>query len=201
MDLAARGPSAAVRVALLVAAVFLVTGALACSNDDSPAGPTATLNTEPDTDRTTTTTTTIVEDVEAEVRAAVAKATRSYYEALADPDPADPRLKIHRADPSLEAVQAYARQLADKGQAASYRKAGLPTVSVESATVDRSGTHATAETCTLDRADLIDVETKKVLDGSTSRVRQRHRLRSIDGEWLVVEVEEIEKTEGDSECD
>ena len=96
MDPTPQGPSAVVRcLALVATALGVLVGAAACSKNDEPDSPTATLATAPETTSSTTTdttTTTTVEDIEAEVEAAYLEAERVLLRRRVDRTPTIPGL-------------------------------------------------------------------------------------------------------------
>lgn len=194
MDLAARGPSAAVRVALLVAAVFLVTGALACSNDDPPAGPTATLDTEPDTDRTTTTT---VEDVEAEVKAAYLAAFDAYYDAVSNPA-APNDLGTTHAQESLDRAEDFVDGLKQKNQRAAFPQ-GRPSASDLSISVD--GDMAEVSACERDSSVVVQLPGKEVVDDDSVSSVTQATLKRGDVGWRQVRIEIVRTWNDDLGCD
>ncbi|MBX3313009.1 MAG: hypothetical protein KF906_01715 [Actinobacteria bacterium] len=177
MDHAARGPSAVVRVALLVATACLVTGAASCTRDDDPTpGPTATLTTSPA--RSTTTTT--IEDVEAAYLAAF----EAYYDAVEHPEKPNDLASTH-AGRSLERAESYVAELASKDQRATFPD-GRPSAKVLAVSVDEDS--AVVEACEKDSAVLVEVPGDQIIDDDALSSRTRAALRLDDSGWRLVDL-------------
>lgn len=206
MDPSPKGPSAVVRCLALAAVAWSVcVGATACSNDDEPDPPSATLAPAPPTTASTepadTTTTTTVEDVEADVEAAYLEATEAYYEALRDPDPDDDRLEIHRTEPSLTTVRRIAEDLRSAGDVVRYDRAGLPATEIESVKLARDAGTATVVSCTVDRSERVRTATGAVVDGTEFAARERFEMVFEEGEWRIADGKLVDEFVGARSCE
>ena len=195
MDLAARGPSAIVRVALFVATSCLVTGTTSCSSSDgSTPGLTATLPTAP-SDSTTTTT---IEDVEAEVREAYLAAERTFYEAgqseTFDPDD----LAVGRTGRSLKLV-VRGLELADAdGVYADYGK-DYPVAKITKLRI-LSSRRAELISCVTDDAVVRRRADDVTVNNDVVSRRYRVTLVRDGGLWKIAEEEVLESKVGRKLC-
>lgn len=189
MDPTPQGPSAVVQcLALAAMALGVLVGATACSHDDEPDSPSATLATAPDTTNSTTaatTTTTTIEDVEAQVEAAYHDSFAAYYDAVMRPD-APNRLTETMTGKSLERATEYLDTLIKDRQESSIGDAGPPTAEIMS--VEILGDSAEVRACEVDATILVQGPDRVIVNDAavSSLVDAEMVLRN--GVWLLSDV-------------
>lgn len=178
------------RAALLVVAALAVA---ACSQAETPTGPTADARTSTTAPAAPSTTAPPPETStpEEQVTAAYLEAFDLYAQAGTDPGSPSHHLDDRFMDEALEAVKRNIHRLAQNQTAARF-PSGLPSIQVEEVEVLEPETaHLTA--CIVDQGHKVRIETGEVTDElPTSRLTSAV-LRNTGGRWRVSEHQTVQE--------
>ncbi len=200
-------------MAALVAAAVLLglsLGPAACSSDDDPRPPTATLDTTtsepsdgsadgPSTAPSTEPTTTTQPSVEEEVKAAYLEAAEVLDEAFATSDPDLPGLAETRADPELASIRKTLAGRRSQGLILRYPDQVPPVQVVRR--VDLLGNEAARLiVCIVDNSVAVEEATGEVVDDAVvTRINDVVMIQS-GGTWKVQAVAQVSKNDSADGC-
>jgi hypothetical protein len=150
--------------------------------------------------RSSSSTTTTVEDDVSPLAAAYEAASQAYVKASAIPDPDLPALAETTMDPLLGQSRSSVRSLQLQHQVVRPPKPSIARVEVDRSSITVDGDVARLEACVVDDAQVVDVETGKVINGRVSTVLWEAALRKMSDGWRLAEQRVIQRWEGEAGC-
>ena len=168
-----------------------------------------TVTTAPPTTTSTTTTTgsttsTQVEDPQAatkqEIAGLVVKARQAFLDAAADPvNPELPELSELYGEPILTEVRDALVELRD--EPAAYRRSAADLESITPVAAElTSDVDAAVIACIVTDIVVYNPGTEEVIDDSIVALLRTYILKELDGKWLVVDIQLIDRLPGATSC-